>query len=92
MKRNSSSSAKVSGAADSQNILGSQWGVRLNHRENRVLQRLRTGQVAKQIAAAENLSLRTVRWYMERLRNKFGVQSTLELLQKVGFLDPKSVI
>jgi DNA-binding CsgD family transcriptional regulator len=81
-----------SGASSAPEIPGSQWGVRLTPAENKVLQLLRMGKVYKEIASELGIAVRTVRFQAAVIRGKFGVSSTLELLQKVGFVDPKSVI
>lgn len=56
--------------------------IALTATERRILQMIAEGQTSPQIASALCLSLPTIKWYRKKLRAKFGVDSTIQMVRK----------
>lgn len=73
--------AQFAGEPQSSYVLSADGGpVALSPRESEVLFLILRGKTAKLAAAVLNLSHRTVQQYVEMLRQKFGVESKVELI------------
>ena len=57
--------------------------------ERRILQLVAEGQTNPQIASALCLSVPTIKWYRKKLRGKFGVTTTMQMVRKA--LDMKLI-
>ena len=55
---------------------------RLTTREREILQLIAQGHTSEQIAEQLCLSLVTIKWYRKRLRIKFDVGTTVEMIRK----------
>lgn len=55
---------------------------RLTTREREILQLIAQGHTSEQIAEQLCLSLATIKWYRKRLRIKFDVGTTVEMIRK----------
>lgn len=55
---------------------------RLTTREREILQLIAQGHTSEQIAEQLCLSLPTIKWYRKRLRIKFDVGTTVEMIRK----------
>lgn len=55
---------------------------RLTAREREILQMIAEGHTSEQIAERLCLSLPTIKWYRKRLRVKFDVETTVEMVRK----------
>jgi DNA-binding CsgD family transcriptional regulator len=62
----------------------------LSKRENQIINMVIARKVAKQIAAELKLNIKTVYSYLSRIREKLGVDTTIQLMEKINNLDPKS--
>lgn len=50
--------------------------------EHRVLQLIAEGQTSVQIASELCLSLPTIKWYRRKLRTRFGVATTMQMVRR----------
>ena len=57
----------------------SETSLRLTGRENEILQRIAEGRTSKEIAETLHISLKTVAFHRENIKNKLGLRSTAEL-------------
>jgi len=56
--------------------------IRLTAKERRILQLVAEGRTSPQIAEELCLSLPTIKWYRKRLRAKFDVTSTIQMVRQ----------
>ena len=56
--------------------------IRLTAKERRILQLIADGRTSPQIAEELCLSLPTIKWYRKRLRAKFDVPSTIQMVRQ----------
>lgn len=56
--------------------------IRLNEKEFTILQMIAAGKTSDQIAAEMCLALPTIKWYRKRLRSKFDVGTTVQMISK----------
>lgn len=56
--------------------------IRLTAKERRILQLVAEGRTGPQIAEELCLSLPTIKWYRKRLRAKFDVTSTIQMVRQ----------
>lgn len=56
--------------------------IRLTAKERRILQLIADGRTSPQIAEELCLSLPTIKWYRKRLRAKFDVTSTIQMVRQ----------
>ena len=63
--------------------------IALTGTERRILQLVAEGQTNPQIASELCLSVPTIKWYRKKLRGKFGVTTTMQMVRKA--LDMKLI-
>ena len=63
--------------------------ITLTRTEQRILQMVAEGRTSPQIASELCLSLPTIKWYRKKLRGKFGVTTTMQMVRKA--LDMKLI-
>lgn len=71
-------------AVFSKEAIESTYGIPLSEREFQVLEAFKKGESYKSTAAATNLSVNTVKTYQKKLYQYFGVNSKVELIQKLN--------
>jgi len=54
--------------------------IRISKKEHRIIQLIAEGKTSPEIAAAMNLTLPTIKWYRKRLKEKFDVGTTAQLI------------
>lgn len=55
--------------------------IRISKKEHRIIQLITEGKTSPEIAAAMNLTLPTIKWYRKRLKEKFDVGTTAQLIR-----------
>ncbi|MBR0223959.1 MAG: helix-turn-helix transcriptional regulator [Bacteroidales bacterium] len=56
--------------------------ITLTATERRILQMIADGKTGPQIASVLCLSLPTIKWYRKKLRAKFGVATTMQMVRR----------
>ena len=55
--------------------------IRISKKELRIIQMIAEGKTSPEIAEELNLSLPTIKWYRKKLKAKFNVSSTAQLIR-----------
>ena len=55
--------------------------IQISKKEHRIIQLIAEGKTSPEIAAAMNLTLPTIKWYRKRLKEKFDVGTTAQLIR-----------
>lgn len=55
--------------------------IRISRKEHRIIQLIADGKTSPEIAEDLNLTLPTIKWYRKRLKVKFKVESTAQLIR-----------
>lgn len=55
--------------------------IRISKKEHRIIQMIADGKTSPQIAVELGLTLPTIKWYRKKLKEKFNVTSTAQLIR-----------